>query len=225
VTTTPPPPLGPYDFHEVLSALRKEIKLGRTEDAIYWLNVLLTQGGAAGPATAARQLWIMAAEDVNDPGIVFRAFAVFQMIKVARETDHLYFLTHAMCRAPKWWETDDGREVDRLWSKAVGDLRVPERNKPVPSYALDRHTRLGWKIFRATGEFDDRYSGTDLGRAKTGYLFERDGRLDPDLPGPSSEREFLEAWRARRELEATPSRDLEPNDPIGRNPRQTGVES
>jgi hypothetical protein len=87
----------------------------------------------------------------------------------------LFFLTAAMCKARKWWEHEEGREVDRLWSQAIGDLKVPERRREIPPYALDRHTRRGWELRRAGQHFDDRFSGTDMGRLKTSYLFERDG--------------------------------------------------
>lgn len=210
-----PPPLGPYGYHEVLSALRKTIKLNRPEDAIYWLNVLLTYGGASASKTAAKQLWIMAAEDCDDEAVTLRAAAVFQMISVVGETDQLYYLVAQMCEAQKWWQTARGRMVDRLWSKAIGDLKVPERNKEVPSYALDRHTRRGWAVFRRTGEFDDRYSGTGLGRAKTEFLFLRDGRDDPDAPFDPKDPAFLKAWSERRALEMPSAGDLEPNDPLG----------
>lgn len=36
------PKLGQYDYYEVISALRKTIKLGIEADALYWLNVLVT---------------------------------------------------------------------------------------------------------------------------------------------------------------------------------------
>jgi replication-associated recombination protein RarA len=116
-----------YDHYEVMSALRKEVKLGDVAAAIYWLNVLLTHGGKSAPALVAKQLWIMAAEDVDDPATVLRAFAVLQMAGRVGEIDHLVFLTAAMCRARKWWQHDDGREVDRAWSQAIGDLKRSPR--------------------------------------------------------------------------------------------------
>lgn len=198
------PPLGDYPFFEVLSALRKSIKLDLPEEAIYWLTVLLEYGGRQGPKTAARQLWVVACEDVDDPAIVQRAFAVFQMTGQVPETDALYFLTAAMCRAQKWWQTPEGQLVDHWWAKALGDLkRAP---KPIPVYALDRHTRRGWERFRSGRGFDDRFSGTDVGRAKTLWLFTRHGRLHPDdQVGP----EFRAFWEDRRELQAMGERGVD----------------
>jgi hypothetical protein len=189
---------GPYDGLEVISAMRKSIKLGDVEQAIYWLNVVLEFAGPSAQATVAKQLWIVAAEDVDDPMVVVRAFAVMQNVGRVSETDHLVFLAAQMCRAPKWWETPEGREVDRLWSKAVGDLKDPGRQRPMPVWGLDRHTRGGWERRRHGLVMDDRFSGTDRGRAKTSYLFQRDGRLDPAAEVDS---EFWPVWRERQDLE------------------------
>ena len=65
--------LGSYDYYEVLSAFRKEIVLGRTEDAIFWLTVLLTYS-ESGAKTAAKQLWVIASEVVDDDMCVLRSF-------------------------------------------------------------------------------------------------------------------------------------------------------
>lgn len=190
--------LGDYDGFEVVSALRKSIKLGDVEQAIYWLHVVLEHGGNGAQATAARQLWIVAAEDVDDPVVVLRSAAVLQMVGKVAETDHLFFLAAQMCRARKWWSTPEGRETERAWSRAVGDLRDPERRRPIPVWALDRHTRGGWERERAGIGMDDRFSGDDRGRAKTRFLFERDGRLDPDAEIDES---FWPQWRDQQARE------------------------
>lgn len=198
------PPLGPYPYFEVLSALRKSIKLDQPEDAIYWLNVLLEYGGRQGSKSAARQLWIVAAEDIDDPSIVLRAFAVFEMTGQVTETDHLFFLVAAMCGARKWWESPEGQLVDHWWAKAIGDLKT--NPKPIPTYALDRHTRRGWDRFRSGQGFDDRFSGTDVGRMKTLWLWTRHGRLHPDDQVGA---EFRSFWEDRRELQAMGERGVD----------------
>jgi hypothetical protein len=205
VASRPVPPLGPYDQFEVLSAFRKSVKLDRPEEAIYWLTVLLEFGGKPATKTAAKQLWIMAAEDVDDPQIVLRAFAVHQMTGTVPETDHLYFLTAAMCKARKWWEWPDGQLVDHWWAKALGDLRRDPR--PVPPYALDRHTRRGWQRMRSGQGFDDRFSGSEVGRMKTLWLYLRHGRLDPDAQ--VDEEAFRAFWQQRRDLSAMGPRDVD----------------
>lgn len=191
------PPLGSYDVFEVISALRKSIKLDDPEQAFYWLTVWLEFGGKSAPKSVAKQLWIVANEDCDDPQITLRSFAVYSMTSVVSETDALYFLTAAMCKARKWWTHPDGQLVDHWWSKALGDLKCEPRE--IPSYALDRHTRRGWARHRSGLGFDDRFSGSDVGRMKTLWLYLRHGRLDPtDQVDDDAFRAF---WQQRRDLE------------------------
>ena len=186
--------LGQYDYYEVISALRKDIKLGRVEDAIYWLHVLL-EYGEGGAKTAAKQLWIMAAEDIFDEAVVLRAFAVFQMASKVNETDHLYFLVARMARATKWWEEPLGCEVDYLWAKATGDLK--KNPKPIPSYARDEHTAVGARAKKLGRPIDNRFSGHDYGRQQTKYMYDRDGKLSPnEYPDPG----FFVYWEQYKEL-------------------------
>ena len=217
---TDSPQLGGYELFEVISALRKTIKLADVEAAIYWATVILTFGGKGGPRLLTRQLWIMAAEDIDDQAVVMRAFAVYQMAGTVSETDHLIYLIAQMCEARKWWETEEGREVDRLWIKAQGDLKDPARRREIPPFALDRHTRRGWDNQRSGVGFDDRFSGTWLGRAKTMYLFQRDGEIGPDSRLECDRDGVLDdgfraVWRERRALQGD---DL-PDHP----PEQTSI--
>lgn len=188
------PKLGQYDFYEVLSAFRKEIVLGRTEDAIYWLSVLLTYSDS-GAKTAARQLWVIASEVVDDDMCVLRAFAVYQMAGKIKETDHLYHLTAKMCRSPKWFETADGASVDYLWSKSIGDLK--NHPKPIPTYARDEHTSFGARAKKMGRPIDNRFSGHDYGRQQTKFMYDHFGRLSPDDQPPQ---EFYAYWEQYKEL-------------------------
>lgn len=211
------PPFGPYQYHEVLSSLRKEIKLGRLDEAVYWAQVILTKSEKpeTGQKTLAKQLWIMASEDMYSTEVTIRAFIALETAGKVRETDQFIFLVALMCRAPKWWETGEGRAVDIAWAKAEGDLKDPDKNHKIPSYALDRHTRRGWEIFKKTGDFDDRFSGTDLGRQKTVFLFKRDGKISPDGKLDKKDPAWLEHWNWFRNLLRAKSNELEPNDPLG----------
>lgn len=188
------PKLGQYDYYETVSALRKCIKIGHVEDSIYWANVILTYH-ASGQKVVAKQLWIMACEDIYDEAVVLRAFAVYQMAGKVQETDHLFFLVARMCRATKWWQEPLGVEVDYLWSKATGDLK--KRPKEIPPFALDLHTAKGAIAKKQGRAYDDRFSGTDIGRQKTKYLYERDDRLDPD---EYPDEQFWPYWEQYREL-------------------------
>ena len=189
-----PKKLGSYDFYEVISALRKTIKLGQVEDALYWLNVILTYADT-GAKTAAKQLYIMAAEDIYEESVVVRAFAVYQMTSKISETDHLFYLAARMCAATKWWEHPEGVMVDYLWAKAEGDLK--KHPKSIPSYALDEHTARGSRAKKQGQHIDNRYSGHDYGRQQTRYLYERDGALDPDK---YPDQDFYTQWEQFKEL-------------------------
>lgn len=71
--------IAPYDRREVLSSLRKSVRLDDIRGAEYWVHVLLTFGGRSAQRVVARQLWIMAAEDVDEDMVVLRAHAVHKM--------------------------------------------------------------------------------------------------------------------------------------------------
>ncbi len=171
------PKLGQYDYYETVSALRKYIKLGNVEDSIYWAHVIITHH-KSGARIVAKQLYIMAAEDIFDESVVLRAFVVYQMAGKVDETDHIFFLVARMARATKWWEQPLGVEVDYLWSKATGDLK--KRPKEIPSFAIDEHTAKGAIAKRSGKLIDNRFSGHDYGRQQTKYMYDRDGFVSPD---------------------------------------------
>jgi len=200
--------LGPYDGREVLSALRKAVVLADVGAAVYWCHVCLTFGGKGGQRLVARQLWIIASEIVDEDAALLRAAAVMQHAGSVKETDSLFFTVARLCKAAKWWETEEGRQVDMLWSQAVGDLKRDPR--PVPAYALDRHTRRGWELVRSGEHFDDRFSGDDLGRAKTAYLWARDGEISDESRVDGA---FWPVWRDRRALQGDDLPDPTPNQP------------
>lgn len=226
------PNLGPYPYFEVLSALRKTIKLADKESAIYWANICLEFYKGGDPAKmVAKQLWIMAAEDIDEPSIVLRAFAVWQMAGTAGETDHIFFLAaqmcdqmakqrgkerltkeqlvmalvQAMCDARKFWEHPGGVEVDGLWSKAIGDLarglEDPKELKPIPEVALDQHTARGKAMAKRTGEMRDELSGTDKGRMKTLTQFLATGKLDYDYRVHDDDPVFRKLYAEQQELQ------------------------
>jgi hypothetical protein len=179
------PPIFGYDQFEVTSSLRKAIKHRDVDSAIYWVQVLIESDhidpnstSRSGLKKAARNLWIMAAEDIDEPMIVLRAFAVLMTAGMVRESDHLLYLVQAMCTAPHnlpgeakpievqvvelaaamckarmWWETEEGRHIETLRLRSIDELNgPPEGRRPVPEYALDQHTRRG-KAGAKAGKF------------------------------------------------------------------------
>lgn len=233
-----PPPLGPYQYHEVISALRKTIKLADEEAAIYWVHVLMTYLPGNKAKTIAKQLWIMAAEDIDDPMVVLRATATYQMASIVGESDHSIFLTAQMCHAMalqegkerlsveemvlqlaqvmvyarKWWEHPEGRKTDWYWSKALGDLKRgledPSVLRPIPEVALDQHTRRGHQLAKTNGGMRDELSGTEKGRMKTIWQFLTTGRLDYDVRVYDDEPGFQELYIEQRQLQGEPPPDL-----------------
>lgn len=210
-----------YDEYELRSALRKAIKLNDQQGAIYWACAMLDGGGDTGKKALAKQMLVMATEDCYGDEIYLRAAMTFSMLPKIAETDALLYLVARMCEAPKWWESEAGRSVDRDWAKAIGDLKDPAKRREIPSCALDRHTRRGWTIFRKTGQFDDRFTGTDLGRQKTVWLYLRDGQLWYDTPFDDQDPGFLKHWREFRDLMMPTGNDIQPNDPLERGAGMT----
>jgi len=187
------PPLGPYDNREVVSALRKSIKMGRTEDAIWWLTVALDLGKGGTAKYLARQLWIVAAEDLFDPMIVIQAGIVYQMTGICQETDHLYQLVYRMTKCEKMHE-EDGAELDRIWGEAEGHM-LNGRWREVPTYAVDRHTYRGKQMIGNDQRTDERFSGTTFGRLATRWIWTVHGWLDPDAELTGA---FWQFWNARK---------------------------
>jgi replication-associated recombination protein RarA len=166
---------GVYDGYEVRSALRKEIKLGNLDAAISWANVMISQGGTEGRTNLVKQMFIMATEDCYGDAVFLRAAMTLQVQNKVGETDCLYFLVAAMCRAEKWWESDEGRAVDLAWARAIGDYEAPERRREIPSYALDRHWRWFKGLLGAKGagnEPNDPDSGADVPLTEDPCLFD-----------------------------------------------------
>ena len=174
------PDLGPYPNREVISALRKEIKLGRHEQALYWLTVMLElgDGSKAHLGYIIRQLWIVSAEDLFDQGIVIQTAAVLANFGLAAETDHLYQLVYRMCDARKLHDTESGRRMNYLWGKAIGHLRRGDYRK-IPSYAVDQHTYRGKVLIKRGYHVDQRFNGTDMGRISIAYMYLRDKVVGP----------------------------------------------
>lgn len=295
------PDLAVYSQTEVISALRKEIKLADVDKAIYWAYIMVEYGDQSFITKLARQLVVMSAEDLHDDSFTLESVELIKRAKKKEVTpDELYDAVARACKMEKWWETHYGRSVDYVWGKAQGEYKSGKRKLPdmetvlieagqaidekrfddaialthvivdicgdvklkrmyadflltkvlngdyvdgcdirakalkglfsaaigetdmfyflvgkmvkgyeqetpspidvpyqdsvnkaaamtmlgefytMPMYAVDQHTLRG-AMMKRRGEFiDNRFNGTEAGRAKTCYLFKRDGKLDRD---------------------------------------------
>lgn len=143
---------GGYDFGEVSSAFQKSIRRGREEDALYW-GVELDISGYG--EYVMKRLRVIASEDIGlaDPNVCVQVRALYDTWKELRakkdEAHHpeRLFLIHALLlcvRAKK------SRIVDACLNVVYG---THPAGKPIPDYALDKHTLRGKRLGRGMGHF------------------------------------------------------------------------
>lgn len=143
----PWPTVGGYDFYEVLSALQKSIRRGFEADAVFWATELYLSG-------YENQAWdrfhVIASEDVGlaYPEMVADIQALHNDWKTRRrDGDGRLFFTQAvllLVRAPK------SRIVDHA---LMVYFEGPREKKPIPDYALDKHTSRGRRLGRGHSHF------------------------------------------------------------------------
>ena len=137
-----------YVADEVISALQKEIRRGRTEDAAYWAYEMII-------SALEEKLWnrlaTIAVEDIGlaEPraGVVIATLReTYYGFPAGRTERYLYGLMGAvyLASAPK------DRMVDELYHCLQKGLLG---KKEIPDYALDKHTARG----RALGRGDDHF--------------------------------------------------------------------
>ena len=164
----------PYHPKDCVSALIKSMRLGKVEDAFYWLQVMQAcESWFHIAVTLTNFAW----EDTVDPMAVLVADVGYRTLLATkgRNENVLFWLVECMCRATKFWETEEGRTRERLWWKVEDEIQEKGFTRPIPSWALDRHSWSGWK----TRKFDERFSGNREGRLAMCAMQERLGRLDP----------------------------------------------
>jgi replication-associated recombination protein RarA len=136
-----------YDLHEVISALQKEIRRGKEQEAVYWAVELESFNDKA----LWNRLRVIASEDVGlaDPhaSLIIDVLEKQYLDAVDRKKDSSrLFLVNAvlyLARAPK------SRIVDNLLAVVYND----EKRHEIPDYALDMHTYRGRKMGRGLKHF------------------------------------------------------------------------
>lgn len=178
----PEAPPGPAP-DEAVSAWIKAMRLGDVEAAFYWLALMLEELEVP-VGRLARRLGIFGVEDVFDLEVAARLAALALGVRFGMlDANGLWQGTWFACRARKFWESDEGREYEQLSWQALDAVKNGAA-RPVPSYALDMHTKRGRARRQEGLPVDGRYSGDRAGRAFMVEQYRRLGRLDPEEPGP-----------------------------------------
>lgn len=132
-----------YDCYEVISALQKEIRRGKEENAMFWALEL----ESFKEIMVWDRLRVIASEDV---GIAspFLTVAVETLRKQYFETKgdaRRLFLAHAVIMLAK---SPKSRIVDDLLNTVYLEINHENKKLNMPNYALDKHTLRGMKMGR-----------------------------------------------------------------------------
>jgi replication-associated recombination protein RarA len=140
-----------YDFHELLSALQKEIRRGKEYNAVFWAVEL--------ESFNAKALWnrlrVIASEDVGlanpvAPLIIDVLEKQYKDAKGRKNDSWRLFLVHAvlfLARSPK------SRMVDDLLIAVYSNTKYRNERLEIPDYALDMHALRGRKMGRGFKHF------------------------------------------------------------------------
>jgi replication-associated recombination protein RarA len=139
-----------YDFHELLSALQKDIRRGNEYEAVFWAVEL----ESFNPTALWNRLRVIASEDIGIANPL--APLVIDVLEkeydaMRRENDsYRLFLTHAVLFLAR---SHKSRIVDDLLNVVYGEIRHEDKKLPIPDYALDMHTHRGRKLERSYEHF------------------------------------------------------------------------
>lgn len=146
-----------YDYYEVISALQKDIRRGKEEEALFWALQLAESGFMP---HLLNRLPVIANEDI---GVCDGGLTIVTVQTLVDQTSHYFnkkndawymMLANAilvMCRAVKTRESENFQGVVRMRRK--GGWRPG-----IPDYAFDMHTRRGKKMGRGLQFFIDNES-------------------------------------------------------------------
>ncbi len=146
-----------YPLGEVISALQKDIRRGNEEQALYWALELVPRY----EMYLWRRLLVICNEDIGigNPDILVQLPALraqfFEFRGEGKDGTCRLILANAimlMCRSPKARTADHlQRVVTQQW---VEDERA-EQMRPIPDYALDKHTFRGKGMGRGFEQWVD----------------------------------------------------------------------
>jgi len=167
-----------YAQGEVVSALIKELRRGSLMDAMYWAFTLHEMRGFK---AVARYLYVFACEDTMDTDLMQFCWMLANQDSRLDDRHEIEHAVRWFADAKKKWECEEGRTLERVSCALLKELDEQIAGevapRPIPSYALDRHTKAGWRIKKEIGEWDDRLSGDWEGVWWRIAMMEKNGSL------------------------------------------------
>lgn len=130
-----------YDFHELLSALQKDIRRGNEYQALFWAAEL--------ESFNSKMLWnrlqVIASEDIGvanplAPLLIDVLERKYDDARKRNNDSYRLFLTHAVLFLARCRKS---RIVDDLLLTVYGDIKFKDKKLEIPEYALDMHTIRG----------------------------------------------------------------------------------
>jgi len=130
---------------EYVSAWIKALRLGRLEDAFYWMHVVIEQ---LGEWYMARRMVIFAGEDCWDPHAIPLATALMTLVekKTPDICNHFNYVNAYFCTCPKFWNTPGGIDMYRIGSSSTYVRRWALMAKSFRRSAVmgNRHAHRNW---------------------------------------------------------------------------------
>jgi replication-associated recombination protein RarA len=146
-----------YGLDEIISALQKDIRRGHEEAALYWALELLPRY----EAYLWRRLLVICNEDIGiaQPEVLTTVHILrsqyFEFRGEGKDGTCRLILANAillMCRSPKARTADHfQRVVTQSWMEA----KAAGAKRPIPDYALDKHTLRGKQAGRGFAHWVD----------------------------------------------------------------------
>lgn len=170
-----------FNKSEVVSAFIKSMRFGDFEEASYWLIVLIEND--ISETYISKRLAIFAAEDCFDSQLMILANSVYVMYnEELGDSNMIWQVLYRCCKATKFWELPEGIEYENTINKVIKRYDINGIEK-IPKWAIDSHTKMYYDLIKENRkqETDERFSGNDIGRLHMIKMFQKYGKLSPDI--------------------------------------------
>jgi replication-associated recombination protein RarA len=143
-----------YDFHELLSALQKDIRRGNEYEAMFWAAEL----ESFNPTALWNRLRAIASEDIGLAeslaplviDVLEKEYFDTKNPEKPEKDAYRLFLVHAVLFLAR---SRKSRIVDDLLIVVYGQIQHEDKKLAIPDYALDMHTLAGKKMGRGLEHF------------------------------------------------------------------------